>query len=562
MAAMALSGRTLLSPEGRAKLAADPELGGGNVLRSALAVAAHPDLPFISSGRPLATPGGEWRTDFSLLELDKLAQSWSVHYLGLGVRPRDRVLVYLEDSFAYSVHFHALAQIGAIGVLVNSKAPRATSLELCRRTAPVGICTTRSRLAALGAKLSELDSLGWSIIAEELPAPPAAELPESARFRHAPEDPVSILHSSGTTGFPKPVVQTHHSSIAGPRFRLTDFIDGPDATMMAAQPQSHLGSVMYANYAILAGTPLVPLYDPTGAELAEAIAKHRPTTVMAFAHAYAELAEVDVADGALDSVDGWVTMGDAIHEAHLKSILARRNPQLPSAVFYDRFGATELGWGIMVQPRSLTSQRNDRCVGRPDAVAEVVVLRKDGTRAEPGEIGLFAAKGPTITAGYWNDSDATYRSRLAGFWLSGDLAYQDANGDFYQVDREVDAIETETGTGHSVQLEEFLLNELPLIADCAVVAGCHRGQTVPVAVVTTVDQRMTPEVLLATANQALRSAGLLELAVLELARTEADFPQGVTGKVLKRLLREKYSALEDFLAAGERSKAATTLEEV
>lgn len=562
MAPMALSAQTLLSPEGRAKLAADPGLGGGNVLRSALAVAASPDLPFISSGRPLATEDGAWRTEFSLRQLDTLAQSWSVHYLSLGVGPRDRVLVYIDDSFAYSVHFHALAQIGAIGMLVNSKAPRATALELCRRTTPVGLVTTRSRLAALGSGLPELDSLKWTITTEDLPAPPAAELPESARFRHAPEDPVSILHSSGTTGFPKPVVQTHHSSIAGPRFRLTDFIDPPDALMMAAQPQSHLGSVMYANYAILAGTPMVPLYDPTGAELAGAIAQHRPTTVMAFAHAFAELAEVQVADGALDSVDGWVTMGDAIHEAHLKSILAKRNPELPSAVFYDRFGSSELGWGIMVQPRSLTSQRNDRCVGRPDAVAEVVVLRKDGTRADPGEIGLLAAKGPTITAGYWNDSDATYRSRLAGYWLSGDLAYQDADGDFYQVDRAVDAIETDQGTGHSVRLEEFLLSELPVIADCTVVAGRHRDRTVPVAVISTEDRRMGADALLAAANKALRSAGLLELAVLEVARTEADIPQGVTGKVLKRLLREKYAALEDFLATSDRSGVATTIEEI
>ncbi|MCG8927687.1 class I adenylate-forming enzyme family protein [Lentzea sp. CC55] len=561
MSAMALSARTLLSPDGRAALAADQDLGGGNVLRSALAVAAHPDLPFISSGRPIATPRGQWRSEFSLLDLDELAQSWSVHYLELGVRPRDRVLVYLEDSFAYSVHFHALAQIGAIGVLVNSKAPRASALHLCRRTTPVGLYTTRTRLAALGPELSEVDSLRWTLTAEDLPAPPPARLPDSARFRHAPEDPVSVLHSSGTTGFPKPVIQTHHSSIAGPRFRLTDFVDGPEAVMMAAQPQSHLGSVMYANYAILAGTPLVPLYDPTGAELAGAIAEYRPTTVMAFAHAFAELAEVEVADGALDSVDGWVTMGDAIHEAHLRAILAKRNPELPPAVFYDRFGATELGWGIMVQPRSLASQRNDRCVGRPDAVAEVAVLRPDGTRAEPGEIGLFGAKGPTITAGYWNDSDATYRSRLGGWWLSGDLAYQDADGDFYQVDRAVDAIETEHGTAHSVRLEEFLLSEVPVISDCTVVAGRHRGRTVPVAVVATADAGLTPDTLLDTANGALRSAGLLELAVLELATDEGDIPQGVTGKVLKRQLRDKYAALEELLAAGSTSKLATTLSE-
>jgi acyl-coenzyme A synthetase/AMP-(fatty) acid ligase len=234
---------------------------------------------------------------------------------------QDRVVIYLEDSFAYLVHFHALAQVGAIGVLINSKAPRASALALCQQTDPVGIYTTRSRLAELGDGLSGLRSLRWTETAESLPAPPLAELPERCRYRHMPDDPVSILHSSGTTGLPKAVIQTHASSIAGPRFRLTDFLDPDGSLMMAAQPQSHLGSVMYANYAILAGTPLVALYDPSGTELVEAIRTYRPTTVMAFAHAFAELAEVWVGGDELDSVDGWVTMGDAIHEAHLKSIL-------------------------------------------------------------------------------------------------------------------------------------------------------------------------------------------------------------------------------------------------
>ena len=42
-----------------------------------------------------------------------------------------------------------------------------------------------------------------------------------------------------------------------------------------------------------------------------------------------------------------------------------------------------------------------------------------------GEVGFFGAKGPSITAGYWNDSDTTYRSKLGGYWLTGDLVYQD-----------------------------------------------------------------------------------------------------------------------------------------
>lgn len=556
---MTLSARTLLSAESRAKLAADPAMGGGNVLASALALSPNPDLPFIGTGRPIPTCDGGTTTEFSLRSLDQLVQSWSVWYLGQGVRPRDRVAVYIEDSFAYSVHLYALGCIGAIAVLVNSKAPKENALELIRRTGPVGVYTTAGRLDLLREGLADLPGSRWIVLAEDVPAPPSAELSDADRFRHAPEDPVSILHSSGTTGFPKPVVQTHASSVAGPRFRLTDYLDSPDDLMMAAQPQSHLGSVVYVNYAVLAGTPMVAHYDPAGADLVDAIRRFRPTTVMAFAHAFAELADVEVTDGAVDSVESWVTMGDAIHEAHLKAILGKRDPELPSAVFYDRFGSTELGWGLMVQPRSLTSQRNDRCVGRPDALSEIVVLRRDGTLAERGEIGLLAAKGPTITAGYWNDSDTTYRSRLSGYWLSGDLAYQDEAGDFYQLDRAVDAIETATGTAHSVQMEELLLNELPTIVDCTVVAGQHDGTTVAVALVATGDGHTDPSELLGAANTVLTAAGHPALAVLELAPSAADIPQGVTGKVLKRQLRQRYATLADYLGSSDAAVVAAAL---
>ena len=107
----------------------------------------------------------------------------------------------------------------------------------------------------------------------------------------------------------------------------------------------------------------------------------------------------------------------------------------------------------------------------------------DGSRAPVGEVGFFGARGPSITAGYWSDSDATYRSKLGGYWLTGDLVYQDEDGNYYVVDRTADAIETAEGTGYSVLMEEVLLSEISAITDCAVVAGRHGDRIVPVAVV-------------------------------------------------------------------------------
>jgi 3-aminoavenalumate diazotase len=544
---MSLSSQPLLPVELRPKIAAMDGLGGGNLLLTALEFHPRPDVPFIRSGRPLINAGGAPQTEFSLRQLDALAQSWSVWYYEQGIRPRDRVVIYLADSFAYSVHYYALAQLGAIPVLINSKAPRQVALGLCDKTSPVGIYTDQAHQERLGRDLRSLPDLRWIQLAEELPAPPAATLADNRRFRHAGEDPVSIMHSSGTTGGPKAVTQTHASSVAGPKYRLVNFTEPESPLMMTAQPQSHLGCVVYTSYAILAGTPLIGLYDPSGEQLAAAVREHRPKTVMAFAHAYGELAALEPPPGTVDSVHRWINMGDAIHEAHVRTILGMRAAHLPPATFYDRFGTTELGWGLVVQPRTLSSGRSDRRVGKPDSIAQVAVLRKDGSEAAAGEVGFFGARGPTITAGYWNDSDLTYRSKLGGYWLTGDLCYRDADGSYFHVDRAVDAIETEHGTGYSVLMEELLLSDVPEIQDCTVVAGRLADQTVPVAVVRIGASDVPAEQLLRAANEVLLASGQPALAALEVAVTDADFPVGVTGKALKRQLREKYRDLASYL---------------
>jgi acyl-coenzyme A synthetase/AMP-(fatty) acid ligase len=558
---MSLSTRTLLSPELRTKLALDHEVGGGNLLRKAIEFNPNADVAFIRSGRPLVNTAAVEQTDFSLLDIDQLAQSWSVWYLSKGIGPRDRVAILIEDTFAYSIHFYALSQIGAIPVLINSKVPREAALALCRRTGAVGLYIDRVRQARIGADLAMLDDLRWTQLAEELPAPPAAVLPDEARFRHNAEDPVVILHSSGTTGLPKPVVHTHATILAGPRYRLTHFVESPESLMMAAQPQSHVGSIGYATYAILAGTPMIALFDPSGPEMVAAIREHRPTMVLAFAHAYSDLAAIDTPEGALDSVVGWISMADAVHEAHIKEILGRRSKELSQqAVHYDRFGSSELGWGLMVQQHTLSSDRSDRRMGKPDPLAEFAVLRKDGTKAAAHEYGLIAVKSPSVTVGYWNDSDTTYRSKLSGYWLSGDVGYQDEDGNFFQVDRAVDVIETLAGTGYSVLMEEILLADVPGVLDCAVIAGRLGSRTVPVAVVTLNSDHADPEAVLTVANKALRAAGNPELAVLEVARSDEDLPFGVTGKVLKRQLRDKYSALDIYLRQADGKVLATAVD--
>jgi acyl-coenzyme A synthetase/AMP-(fatty) acid ligase len=542
---------TALSVRQRAAVAADRSWGAGNMLQAAIASSPRPELALIHLARPLVGTDGQPLRDLSLLDLDALADGWAAWYCEQGVQPRDRVAVWIEDSFAYSVHYYALSRIGAIGVMINSWAPTVTANALCGQTAPVGIYSDDARLERLWAEdACALRGMRWTQSADDLPAPPAAVPPDDRRFRHADEDPVSILHSSGTTGRPKPVIQTHQSSIAGPRFRMANDVVAPGERVLTALPQSHIGAISFSSYALLCGTPLVALYDPASAQLLDAIREHRPTAVMGFSHIFTELAAYDVPAGELDCVERWISVGDAIHEPHIRTLLQHRSSELGPSAFLDRLGSTELGWALLLHTTTVHSGPKGRCIGRPTGAGEVVVLRKDGTKAAAGELGLLAAKGPTITIGYWNDSETNYRSRLAGYWLSGDVASYDEDGLYYQVDRAVDAIETGSHTGYSVLMEEVLLAGVADICDCGVVAGRWGDETVAVALVRTTGAGADADRVLRAANDALRAAGHPEVALLEVARTDADYPVGVTGKVLKRVLRDRYDDLERYVAHG------------
>jgi acyl-coenzyme A synthetase/AMP-(fatty) acid ligase len=552
---MPFTHKTVLTPELRAKVAADPGIGGGNLLPSMLAINPYPDEPFIQSLVPLPYTDGETRTEFSLRDLDHLIQSWSVWYYAQGVRPKDRVAVFLPDSVAYFVHYSAIAQLGAIVVLINWKAPRESAVALCERTGAIGLYTDQERLDRIAPDLDKL-ALRWIRTVEQMPSPASATLPDEARFRHHPDDPVGMMHSSGTTGLPKPVIHTHRTILEGPKFRAVDYKEESNALIMTALPQSHQGTISFTSYAVLAGQPLLAWRDVTGEELAAAIPEHKPTMVMAFGHAYPELAALETPPGALDSVNIWVSMADAVHERHLKNVLARRSAGLPPAAFLDRLGTTELGWGVLMQPRTLMDERNDRCVGRPVGFAEVAIVRENGTLAEPYEYGFLGAKPSSMTVGYWGNQDTYYRSKLAGYWLTGDIAYQDTDGNFYQVDRAVDVVHTAQGPGYSVQMEELVLNEVAGVEDCTIIAGGYRDEKVPVAVVTGKD--IDPEKVLFAANEALRAAGKPKLAMVEVASGDEDFPLGVTGKSLKRYLREKYEDLSVYVRDRRGKNLATS----
>ncbi|SEO06044.1 class I adenylate-forming enzyme family protein [Actinacidiphila rubida] len=550
--------RTLLDGPARTRLGGAETFGGGNVWRTALEHSAAPDAPLLTTDTPLPAPDGSARTVFSIAELNVCADALSAWYLDLGVRPRDRVVVYVDDSFEDQLHLAALAQLGAIPVLLNGRMDPGVAARLIARADPVGLYTDRSRLARLPSPGDLAPSLRWTRCGTGGEPAGATGLPDAARYRHSADDPIGICHTSGTTGLPKLVVWSHGQSAAGPRFRLRTQIEREDSVLLSALPQSHSGAIGFTFYALLAGLPLVAVAGSGPGRLTEAARRHRPTIVLAFNEAFSALATSEIDTEAFDSVASWINIGDSAHHEHIRRLTALghhvvRKRRRPGSVFGDGLGSSELGWAALHRVVIDDMPSRPGYIGTTTELADVRVFRDDGTEAEAGEVGRLGVRSDSVTPGYWDDSDRYYRSMLGGYWLSGDLVYRDAHGQFFHMDRVVDVIRPAgQGVGYSLLMEEILLAGLPDVADCAVVAGRRDGAEVAVALVRPHAGPGTPDPrdLLARANRALTAAGQPALGLLDLTGAGEAVPTGPTGKTLKRLLRDRYADLSAFAAAG------------
>jgi acyl-coenzyme A synthetase/AMP-(fatty) acid ligase len=182
------------------------------------------------------------------------------------------------------------------------------------------------------------------------------------------------------------------------------------------------------------------------------------------------------------------------------------------------------------------SDHYGRRIGRPYSFVEVAVLDDDGAELPAGQVGRLGFRSPTLSPGYWNDAVTSYRARVNGWYLTGDLVFTDEEGNYYHVDRSPDAVAE--GGFYTALSEERILAAMPEVLDCTVV-------------ITKEDSGVRTEVLLeldpaADADldrtEAVRAA-LGEQVGATLARVSTvgtdEIPLTVTGKVRKFLLRHE-----------------------
>lgn len=538
-----------LSDRRRDLLRMNPTLGAGNFLHHVHALSQNRHNPLVFSSVPFLTFGSTPLYSLSLDDFKKAVDRYAAWYANRKVTRADPIGVYFRDGIQCLIQYAALTALGAIPILTNGKMKPEIAAEHFRRIGAVGLISDNENIQALKEHLSS-DGMKCFDTLEEVSTSDRADLPAWYPYQHDFEDPVMLTHSSGTTGVPKPVILHHGRWFQGIRHLLgLDLPQGAERYLCSI-PASHNAAVAYAMHAVLNEAPVMIMSDYGGAAVAREIEDFKPATVVSFPQTFVEIADMESGRYNLSSVTLWINSGDAAHEAHIRRLVThgyhyRGRIRVKGSQFVDGLGSSELGHSSFRIIHTPYTDSYNRCVGLPQSWADVCIFDDSDQPAPVGVVGRLGVRSPSVTPGYWNHSLLTYKSRIQGYWLTGDLVYRDESGYYFHVDRITDAIATPAGKLYSLQTEEMLLRNLPQLEDCTLfgVPQQKSGATEQVPILLAVLKKgihLEPSTLLQLVNQLQGSLKRPKVAKVRIVEKES-IPVGVTGKVLKATLREVYA---------------------
>ena len=492
----------------------------------------------------------------------------------IGVRPGDRVLLYMHNCPQFIISYYAILRAGAVVVPLNSLIV-SRELRYFAQDSQARVAFASQDLYPQIAPLLTLGVLDQVILAAyseycgelgEIAIPEVVKAPRQhivgqgvtlwsealgASLEPGPsstgvDDLAAIVYTSGTTGDPRGCMHTHRTAMAnvvGGAVWTQGTVQG---AVLATLPLFHVTGMqgsMNAPIYLGASIVLMTRWDrDAAAALIERYGCTGWTNISAMMIDF--LANPRIQNYDLHTLEGIGGGG-----APLPVSVGERLLEMTSLHYVEGYGLSE----TMAQTHINPSDRPKmQCLGIPvfDVDARVIdpaTLQELG----PNQDGEIILSGPQVFKGYWNKPEETERAFLdfdhKRFFRTGDLGHYDDEGYFFHVDRLKRMINASGFKVWPAEVEALLYRHPAVLEACIIgVPDARRGESVKALVVLREDYRgrVTPEEIIEWSRG--------EMAAYKYPR-EVEFvdalPHSGSGKILWRSLQDR-----------EREKAATSRE--
>jgi len=349
-----------------------------------------------------------------------------------------------------------------------------------------------------------------------------------------PEDILCIGYTSGTTGFPKGAITQHKTGVETAIAMNIEFVTSYMVNLIV-MPTFHSNSINNVMASFLSGMTIhiYHLRGFNGEEILQIIDKYKvniSSMVPTMYNIILALPEEVRNKYDVSSMTTLLSSSAPISAKTKKEILSFfKNGKL-----YEGYGATETGVVTALRPEDQLRKLNS--VGQAVFGKQIKILDPDGNEMKPGGIGEIYTRGINIFKGYLKNPEAT-KAAFRGDWCAvGDMGYVDEENYLYLVDRKNDMIISGGENIYPTEVENVIYTH-PSVREVAIVGVPDEfwGESVKAVVLLKDGTSATQEEIIEFTKGKL--AGYKRPRTVDFV---TELPMTPTGKILRRLVKEKY----------------------
>jgi benzoate-CoA ligase len=483
--------------------------------------------------------------EHSYRQLAELADRIGAGLLGLGLEPGDRVAVCILDGVDFVAAFLGAIKVGLVPVALNTLLPAEDYAYLLSDSGVRAVLVSGDLLPQIRRAIGLSGWSGELIVSGQPDGAPhhsLASLAASHSRRPKPhpsrgQDIAFWLYSSGSTGRPKGVPHRHASPPAAAELfgRQVLGLKQSDVVYSAAKLffAYGLGNALFFPMSVGATAVLFP--DRVTPEAAEQLlARHKVTVFCAAPTLFSRmLAAAGARSPVARSLCMCVSAGEALPEEIGHAWTARTGVEI-----VDGIGSTEM-LHIFVSNRP--GQVRYGTTGRPVPGYEVRLVGEDGRDVGPDEVGELHVRGPTMTAGYWNQPERTAATFVGGWMRTADKFTRSQDGWLTYCGRADDMLKVSGMWVSPSEVENALVGH-EAVLEAAVIGVVDAAGLITIKAFIVLKPGHAADEALAEALKAFIKSRLAPHKYPRIIAFVDELPKTATGKVRRDLLRARETA--------------------